>query len=323
MPLGQVNASLARTAAVAAVISTAITGIGVAFSIIKYTPTPATDLPRSAFTISYTGANLIPIQSFAIRTNGNLHSSGSELAFLKLANCDSTDTTSTGAFKCGVDVGFTLLDGDSRYVNVIGDTMTGSLIVHGTVSGSTLSGGLIEGETIQIYDGGTVISTTGIVTNDTVTVHGTISGSTIKGKTLSGTTIIANGGGVNVQTQYPTFSLYGSGTVTATGAHVAGDNYIPYNGEVTGAVCWTSTNVAVGNLTEVNVLLDGTSIFSTTLTIDDGERASTTAATALVLNDAADDFTAGQFLSFNVKTPANTPAKELDCQLTVREDKQP
>jgi len=58
-------------------------------------------------------------------------------------NCDSIDSTSTGMLVCGTDAGFTWAQtqtlADPQYVNVGGDTMTGALTVHGTMSGSSLT----------------------------------------------------------------------------------------------------------------------------------------------------------------------------------------
>lgn len=92
---------------------------------------------------------------WSVNLAGQTTQSGAQ-ANKSLLNCDTIDTTATGAFKCGTDAtggagtgnfgtGNTITIGDSRYVNTSGDTMTGNLIVKATITGSHLYIGTISG----------------------------------------------------------------------------------------------------------------------------------------------------------------------------------
>lgn len=75
-----------------------------------------------------------------LRVAGNF--SGATLNVNNLQNCDTIDTDANGRMTCGTDTGgasgLSQSDGDARYVNTAGDTMTGSLKVRGNLSGTTL-----------------------------------------------------------------------------------------------------------------------------------------------------------------------------------------
>lgn len=61
--------------------------------------------------------------------------SGSSLTISGLKNCDTLDTNANGALVCGSDAsdggvgGLSVVEGDARYVNTAGDTMTGALTI--------------------------------------------------------------------------------------------------------------------------------------------------------------------------------------------------
>lgn len=148
-----------------------------------------------------------------------------------LANCDTIDGTSTGMLVCGTDAtgaggggstntGGVLDAGNSRFVNISGDTMTGSLInnvnitTKGTLSGNYLYAGTMSGAglidcdtattskllwdaTTRRYSCGTDTDTTytagqGLTLNSTAfSTNGTITGTLIRFQTLSGFNVFA------------------------------------------------------------------------------------------------------------------------------------
>lgn len=78
---------------------------------------------------------------------GNI--SGTTLQISTLAGCDSLDTDADGNVVCGVDSGgsgsgLSQSDGDARYVQIAGDTMTGALAISG--AGLTVDGTAIFNE---------------------------------------------------------------------------------------------------------------------------------------------------------------------------------
>ena len=174
---------------------------------------------------------------------------------------------------------------DGRYVNVGGDTMTGELIIQGNMTGDT-----IHAENGLSSSGGLV-------------VEGNMSGA--NALTLSG-------GDIVVGRSYFSVTLFGSGTVTATGTTVLRE-VIPVQGELRKMTCGVGETADDG-VTEIDVKISGTSMFSTTVTIDATETGSLTAATPSVINPATNDFTENEVWVFSVNSPANNPAKNLYCQ---------
>jgi hypothetical protein len=72
--------------------------------------------------------------------------SGADLVVSNLRNCDTIDTDGAGALSCGTDDGggggISQTEGDERYVNVSGDTMTGGLTIQHS-NGLASSGNII------------------------------------------------------------------------------------------------------------------------------------------------------------------------------------
>jgi len=282
MPLGHTRSSVARWAAVTAVVTSVLTS-GVVSTITKETPDGASvGVPISRWTTS-SGANASSTGTTVayIDEQGNWVSSGSYTT-QSTKNCDSLDTTASGMIVCGTDAGATAieqLDADSRYVNTSGDTMTGSLTVHGTVSGSTISGTLLHG-----YNG--------IFEND-VTVRGTLSGAFITPRivqfqaTASGTAL-AVGSGTISYTVPRTLNGY-----NLTEVHVRVDNV-----GVTG-----TSKFQIYNIT------DGTTVLSTPASIDTVETSTATAATPYVINTANDDVNENEVLLFGRPTVHSTAAQ--------------
>lgn len=89
--------------------------------------------------------------------------SGYALTVSGLRNCDSIDTDANGVLSCGTDDGgvggggMEQSDGDLRYVNTAGDTMTGSLNVRGTLSGMTLRAGNMTVSGAIVYSSGNTL----------------------------------------------------------------------------------------------------------------------------------------------------------------------
>jgi hypothetical protein len=76
----------------------------------------------------------------ALASSGTLVVTGT-VNFKNLVNCDTIDTDANGRLVCGTDAagggGLAISDGDVRYVNASGDTMTGGLLIqNGTVHGA-------------------------------------------------------------------------------------------------------------------------------------------------------------------------------------------
>lgn len=76
--------------------------------------------------------------------------SGSNITVSNLRNCDTIDTNANGVFTCGTDAtsggggGITQADGDLRYVQVGGDTMTGALNIQNGNGGAPATATLLN-----------------------------------------------------------------------------------------------------------------------------------------------------------------------------------
>lgn len=305
-----------RVAAATAVITASIIAAGANFLITKSTPTTA-----------IRGENVIVAKS----------SSGTGIACDGWGNC----RFSGGLVLDGVSIstGSTLIQStaDSRYVNTSGDTMTGSLTLNGNASAIRIimdadndvsrifsfrtdnsprwafrvddnEAGSNTGSNLAIRrysDAGTVIDPTvmffqratgyvGVLTTTPKTnldVRGTISGSTIYGKrcpaeyaiqySASGTALAVNSGTTLVIPVAYTLSGYSLASFTAT-VDQAG---------VTGLTRFGIRNFNKGKR----------DLFSVNPSIDTAEASTTTAATAYVIDPAADDVGGGDKLVFDVK----------------------
>ena len=242
---------------------------------------------------------------------------------------------SSGTVVCEVGSGGTLSgdcltgilsSGDANWVNVSGDTMTGALSVQAAMSGYSLAVSNLIDCDITVTDSsgnvscgtlGTYVNT-GALTTAFNGLYVEIAGDTMTGgliaPSFSGGTILAASGAVNVQRKYATFVLYSSGTTTATGANVFGDWEIPLDGTFVASFANVG-EAADDGVTEVDVEIGGTSIYTTTLTIDATETSSRTAAAAASIDTANDDFVAGNIITFATNTPSTTPATALNVTL--------
>ena len=150
--------------------------------------------------------NLFRKAANILRTDDSFHVgatlSGAALTVSSLRNCNTIDTNAAGELVCGTDDGgaggLTQDAADARYVNVAGDTMTGSLTIANNgvlnVSGAILTnsnltinsdnaaadavltfGNDAAAETLRFND-----STNEFVFSDDVSVQGTLSGASLK-----------------------------------------------------------------------------------------------------------------------------------------------
>jgi len=101
--------------------------------------------------------------------------------------------------------------------------------------------------------------------------------------------------------------LVASDTDVATGTTVQGDFRIPGNRAITVKAVGAYVDTApTGSVATFDINENGTSILSTKITIDDGEKTSTTAATAPVISDSA--IAADAVLTFDIDGVGSTTA---------------
>lgn len=124
-------------------------------------------------------------------------------------------------------------------------------------------------------------------------------------------------GGVDLSKKVAVIPLYGSGTTTATGTSVGiAKMEMQFDGYISG-IHANVGEAADDNLTTLQVQINDTNALSTPVTIDATETSSRTAAAAAVISSTASGFVAGDILTFDVLTPANTPAKAMNANLIV------
>ncbi len=180
--------------------------------------------------------------------------SGSALTVSSLRNCNTIDTDANGVLSCGTDEGgagsgMDQDDGDARFVNQSGDTMTGSLNVRGTISGSVLKADNM------IHSGAVVYS----------------SGNTLmqSAKGLSGQLLLSQGTSAP-KWATPTGGMvwYLDGTQT-TGASLGARVVMPMSITVS-SVSMTIKGTPTGAALIANIRKNGTSIFSVRPQINSG-----------------------------------------------------
>ena len=139
----------------------------------------------------------------------------------------------------------------------------------------------------------------------------------ISAKTMSGDLLTASGGQINLVYETKTIVLFGSGTTTATGANIFGNWEQAFSGSILSVYAYVG-EVADDDVTEVDVLINGTSIFTTTVTIDATEDSSRDAATPAVIDLTKDDYGPADNITFAVNAPSTNPATTLTLTM-VRE----
>jgi hypothetical protein len=104
-------------------------------------------------------------------------------------------------------------------------------------------------------------------------------------------------------------------TVDTTIANVVGGDYVmPYSGSIY-EVGATVDTAGVTNLTTIDINNNGTTILSTKITIDTGEKTSRTAATPSVISSP--NFKLGDIITFDVDAVQTTAAKGLTMFMVV------
>lgn len=139
--------------------------------------------------------------------------------------------------------------------------------------------------------------------------------------TISGSLTINDGAGnqlnvgSGVVVRHAAIELTASGAITSTGTEVYSWT-APYAGRITDAAAFLG-ETASNNKTTVDIKIDGTSIFSTLLTIDATETGSHLAATPKVINTSANRFERYSRITFDTYAPATTPGKNLTSNVKL------
>lgn len=113
---------------------------------------------------------------------------------------------------------------------------------------------------------------------------------------------------------YQIVRIVASGTNTAIANVVGGDFVMPYSGFFT-SVGATVDTAGTTNNTVIDVLKNGTSILSTTITINSGSKTSRTATAQSIIKTPI--FNIGDIITFNVTGISSTPAKGLSIFLNT------
>lgn len=128
-----------------------------------YTAAKGLSLNGTAFSLSDT------ITGSALRISGTM--SGKQLVVSQLRNCNTIDTTSTGAFVCGTDEGgaggLSYATAEGIFLNQGGDTATGTLTINIT-GGSQSTVGL---KVLQTLSGAVIRATKALVSSGTLVVE--------------------------------------------------------------------------------------------------------------------------------------------------------
>lgn len=223
-----------------------------------------------------------------IHEDGSVTASGSIVA---------NGITLSGSSGGGFGTGNVMTITNARFVQKQGGTMTGALTVN-------LTSGTVGIKVLQTISGSTVHADKILQSSGSVVAAGDI------------WTDGAHIGSGTILKRYMTIPLTGSGTATATGTNVFGDYVFRFGGKIISASAHMS-QTASNNLTTIDAKINGTSIFSTTITIDATEKDTSTAAAANAINSAANSFVSGDVLTFNVNAPATTPGKDLKVDLVL------
>jgi len=116
------------------------------------------------------------------------------------------------------------------------------------------------------------------------------------------------------------FTLIDSATNTSVTSSIGGKWYLPFNGVITDIFATVDTAGTTGTMT-IDINKNGTSIFSTTLSIDSTETTSLTAATPYILNVGTGakqtNFIKGDYFTFDIDAVQTTPAKGLKIYINT------
>lgn len=122
-------------------------------------------------------------------------------------------------------------------------------------------------------------------------------------------------GNVDVTYKYMTVVLYEKSTDISDG-NPFGDLEVQFDGTIK-SIHINHDTAGAGGTTDVDVLIGGTSVFTTNVTVDATETSSRTAAAASVIDTGNDDFTAGDIITFDVTDNASTAAQGLKVNFVI------
>ena len=184
-------------------------------------------------------------------------------------------------------------EADDRYVNTSGDTMTGSLTVHGTISGAILSG-----TTLHVVDG---------IFDNSVTVQGTLSGTVITARP---------------KIRAISAEITASGTALTTGS---GKAMVPIGAELDGynvigvEVCVGTPGITGSTEVQIRRIRSAAEvhIFSTAAAVETTEQCAFTSATKGTVNTANDDMAVGDILELDVPSISSGTAP-TGLTITIR-----
>lgn len=334
MNFGQTVAGIARYAAVTAV-ATLLLYNSSRFIVEKKTTTTALR-GESVAQIGSSSGSHVNFDGW-----GNLSASGVIASRNgRVLSCNSVDSTSTGMLVCGTDAGGSIVD---YYVKAGGDVMTGTLVINEhlavlkTISGASLRAvtGIASSGTLVwngVASGGVLKAAGGnvLARGNDLQVLRTISGShlhAVNGISASGSVVAESalsGAYVHAKRcpiEMSVANVTASGTAITTGT---GKVVIPIPWSMSGySLSQFEASVGVKGTTGLqrmslqNFTKGSRQMLSTNPSIDTGETSTRTAATAHVINTAADDVAGGDRLSFSVvQIHSGTAAKGLDVLLT-------
>ena len=112
------------------------------------------------------------------------------------------------------------------------------------------------------------------------------------------------------------YRIVAATTDTATGTTVGGDLVMPFSGRII-EVGATVDTAGTTNTTDIDINVNGSTIMSTVITIDSGEKTSRTAAAAPALTTASIEVDKGDILTFDIDAISTTAAKGLTIFLVV------
>jgi hypothetical protein len=215
----------------------------------------------------------------------------------------SIGITAAGLLVLGVGAVFTLKGSDGV-----------SIIECYTATGCVIDGGLSVTNG-PISNSGITLATSGLTETIADNRYVNTSGDTITGSLVVNGTLTASGGVIS-PSRPVSFQLSNTVTRATTGTLIVHD-LTPYDGQFYDAAILAVTN---GSGVTIDVNINGTSIFTTPITIDEQEATSRTATAAFALGDST--FNRGDILTIDIDSCGDTSAGAqcpmgLSLQLTA------
>ena len=119
-----------------------------------------------------------------------------------------------------------------------------------------------------------------------------------------------------VTNRYLVLRLHASATAAATGNGIGGDYVMPISGSITEVGVTVDTAGTTGTLT-VDINKNATTILSTKITVDSGEKTSRTAAALPVISSTT--FTTGDIFTFDIDAIHTTPSSGLTVFMNIKQ----